>query len=108
MSFGRTRMEGKAVERDGGPAFPNPGMYYLRGNEPTEINPAVDGMSLRDWFAGQALTGFLTQTVSEECESGARDLVARWPCRSNTEQHTLARLVYSMADAMLATREARS
>ena len=30
---------------DGGPAFPGP------------IHPGHDGMTLRDWFAGQALVG---------------------------------------------------
>lgn len=36
---------------DGGPAFPLP---------VTEWNPGNAGMSLRDWFAGQALIGLLS------------------------------------------------
>ena len=37
-------------QRDGGPAFP-------RG--PTDMSDGQSGMSLRDWFAGQALLGIL-------------------------------------------------
>lgn len=60
-------------EEHGGPAFPckTPGEYYT-------------GMSLRDWFAGQALTGM---------ELGKGD--------SFTERAALA---YEYADAMLKER----
>lgn len=36
---------------DGGPAFPRP------ANPP--YNSSANGMSLRDWFAGQALAGIM-------------------------------------------------
>lgn len=39
---------------DGGPAYPS----VLYKQEPTE-NSASDGMSLRDYFAGQALAGLV-------------------------------------------------
>ena len=50
---------------DGGPAFPTPGEEFIEG--PQGIGPASQwgmepkpGMSLRDWFAGQALAGLTT------------------------------------------------
>ena len=59
---------------DGGPAFPNRG---VNSHGPSNY----DGMSLRDWFAGQALAG---------CNSDDQELVAKW--------------CYEMADVMLAVR----
>lgn len=41
---------------NGGPAFPVPEVRDAEGNGITEGHP---GMSLRDWFAGQALAGYL-------------------------------------------------
>lgn len=40
------------------PAFP---VAFLQGNNPhgADAAPGQEGMSLRDWFAGQALTGLL-------------------------------------------------
>lgn len=60
--------------KDGGPAFPT-GTF------------ADEGMSLRDWFAGQAL-------ASGQCEGDCPD--------------SLAELCYRIADAMLKARETRS
>jgi len=62
---------------DGGPAFPLP-----MGSETTEGN---QGMSLRDWFAGQALVGLIAQ------------------CSMPNEVYT--RMAYSLADTMLQQRE---
>lgn len=43
---------------DGGPAFPIPASKYE--DHITEYSvPEQSGMSLRDWFAGQALAGML-------------------------------------------------
>lgn len=42
--------------KDGGTAFPTP---YPGG--------AAPGMSLRDWFAGQALAGFLAGSPDADC-----------------------------------------
>lgn len=69
---------------DGGPAFPQNELSHL-GFEP--------GMSLRDWFAGQALVSM-----------GDR----RWEGDANetaTQKH--ARAAYAIADAMLSAREGR-
>ena len=62
---------------DGGPAFP-------------KLYNATAGMSLRDWFAGQALAGLFSQ--SEIANAPSAD--------------ALAQIVYGMADAMIAEREA--
>ena len=45
-------------QRDGGPAFPVPQMVYPKDGAPHYV---IDGgLSIRDWFAGQALPGILT------------------------------------------------
>jgi len=72
---------------DGGPAFP---MSY--DNSLAYTYPSHQGMTLRDWFAGQALAGFIdfgTKSDDEYFELGAR-------------------AAYLMADAMLAAREVKS
>lgn len=68
---------------DGGPAFPLPDSSSSFNSS---LNGGIDGMSLRDWFAGQALAGVL-----------AFNSVASQP-------ETVAVLAYLMADAMLAHR----
>lgn len=68
---------------DGGPAFPS----VLYKQEPAE-NTAYDGMSLRDWFAGQALAGLIAH----------EGLGAQSHCES------LATGAFAVADAMLRAR----
>lgn len=70
-----------STPKDGGPAFPALGPNY-----PYSEN----GMSLRDWFAGQALAGFIAASAN-------RNILAKLE----------ASMCYQMADAMLAAREAR-
>lgn len=66
--------------KDGGPAFPpHPGSQH-------------QGMSLRDWFAGQAAVGLTWQAGGP------------W----EQEADNIARGAYVMADAMLAAREGKS
>jgi len=64
----------------GGPAFPHP------GNENQNVWPEL-GMSLRDYFAGRALSG----------------LIARH--RAEVAWSDVAPQAYRIADAMLAERE---
>ena len=61
---------------DGGPAFPVPNDANVNGQA---------GMTLRDWFAGQALSGLCVDEYSSV--------------------KTGARRAYELADAMLAERE---
>jgi hypothetical protein len=65
-----------ATRDDGGPAFAHGD--HTNGGHP--------GMSLRDWFAGQALAGLLASNQGQN-------------------QNELAWLAYAAADAMLAARK---
>jgi len=49
-----------------------------------------DGMSLRDWFAGQAMTGYIAWSPNGVEDQG--------------DPRDLAKFVYSVADAMLEAR----
>ncbi len=68
-----------------GPAFPCSHVDYLQF-----------GMSLRDYFAGQAVGAILTLDMTEA--PGVR------PKAGEDGNAMLARLAYSLADAMLAER----
>lgn len=75
------------MKHDGGPAFPQD-LQGRRGD-----NPEYQGMSLRDWFAGQVAAG-------DAAANGG------WASRAS-EDATMprARLYYRIADAMLKARE---
>ncbi len=82
---------------DGGSAFPSPERtlpaeagYYK------QLIPAQSGMSLRDWFAGQALAG-LTSRLSNADYDDIRNGI-----RAGGHE---ARIAGLLADAMLAERE---
>lgn len=82
---------------DGGQAFPVPCAPDSQGG----LNWAMPGMSLRDWFAGQALAGTLATygdqralaALQKECPDPG-DACGR-----------IANACYAFADAMLAERE---
>lgn len=77
---------------DGGPAFPSEGEGH--GN-PLYHSP---GMTLRDWFAGQALTSIADPAMDSFCQDG----------RSVEDGAAgLAAIAYAIADAMLAARKER-
>lgn len=65
-----------SIGHNGGPAFPY--------NFPPDNPFGGEGMSLRDWFAGQALAGM-------DVDGGSPETNARW--------------AYRVADAMLAARK---
>jgi hypothetical protein len=69
---------------DGGPAFP--GFDYVA--QDGKVNPS--GMTLRDWFAGQALAGLLAAVPKD----------TPW-----LDTDHLASLAYDAADAMLTARK---
>lgn len=77
------------VKVDGGPAFPRPAsaVEVLPGTGGGNIDLGADGMTLRDWFAGQALTRVLIE----------------WPLDGKNKT-IVARQCYELADAMLAER----
>lgn len=79
---------GSPAANDGGPAFP-----VQELNADGTPYALTVGMSLRDYFAGQALVGLIAQSMGT---AGA-----------SNPQHG-AEYAYAMADAMLAARNARS
>ena len=64
---------------DGGPAFPHIPSHGSR-----------EGMTLRDWFAGLAMSGFCADPSNHEVFDGMEDMAIN---------------AYRVADAMLAARE---
>ena len=68
---------------DGGPALPTADAYHPSG----QIAYGRKGMTLRDWFAGQALTGLLAGRGNNG------DKAPNW-----------ANVSYAIADAMLKAR----
>lgn len=84
---------------DGGPAFPHTELVQDICGPDGHVNrhrvyPAMPGMSLRDWFAGQALQQFANQ----------RDYNIWELKRSAAARAEIATAAYNIADAMLAAR----
>ena len=76
-----------AKKDDGGPAFAHGGQPH---HETRFTAAAQHGMSLRDWFAGMALQGYMA-SVNEDV------LVP--------DEEQAARTAYQVADAMLEARD---
>ena len=74
--------------KDGGSAFPNAGY-----DGPDNCADPVPGMTLRDWFAGQALAGIINACAMDTRRNG------------ESMETMFARKAYYIADAMLAARE---
>lgn len=72
-------------EQDGGPAFPQSDLSGY-GMGPAEVQN--QGMSLRDWLAGQALAGWMASFGPDD----------------GVKASGVAQLAYELADAMLAAR----
>jgi hypothetical protein len=83
---------------NGGPAFPTHAEPVI-GGYPVPIG----GMSLRDWFAGQAMAAMLTGVVGRI--GAAKDVYAyaAGPCNS-----VIVARAYAIADAMLEARKVKS
>ncbi len=69
---------------DGGPAFP-------MGYHPESIHADHSGMTLRDYFAGQAMAAIITSVY----------------CTPETIYTEVSSRAYAQADAMLKAREAK-
>lgn len=83
-------------EKNGGSAFPvHEIQSEYRDGRYHDVWRPQDGMSLRDWFAGQALSGLLAAEAHEQA-------IGYTPDRA-TE---MAGKAYGLADAMLKAREA--
>ena len=76
------------MKKDGGPAFPRTPANVEWSDGSRNFFEDQDGMTLRDYFAGQALAGYMAD--------------------ANVSDHNRAALVkscYELADAMLAERD---
>jgi hypothetical protein len=73
-------------ELNGGPAFPQV------GRDAWNDHFQLGGMSLRDWFAGQAMVGWLAGAPNTDI-----DMATKRICALNC---------YELADAMLKARDA--
>lgn len=78
-------------QEDGGPVFPSPIATDGDGNV---MQPQYWGMSLRDWFAGQALAGMHAYGVDNIVSRNTLD----WDA-------DIAKRAYDAADAMLRARQ---
>ena len=84
------------IKSDGGPAYPV--TYSHEHNGGIQNFQEWSGMSLRDWFAGQALVGMLAYShVNPQ----------RGNYHENCSVEGAAADAYRYADAMLAEREKR-
>lgn len=77
------------MKQTGGPAFPRPSSTYDPDHTQYGFDAAHDGMSMRDWFAGQVIARLIGVYGFEDGE----------------DKRILAERAYEMADAMLAERE---
>jgi hypothetical protein len=75
-------------EKDGGPAFPRPSVSLSNGGQEW----GCDGLTARDWFAGQALAGLVQLVTAVKGPVAAEEL---------------ASIAYGVADAILAERDKR-
>ncbi len=76
-----------STKETGGPAFPIPVVSQNQATGETSIWQTEGGMTLRDYFAGQALIGMVSRAYRADGESGI-----------------VAASCYKFADAMLAER----
>ncbi|GGD11867.1 hypothetical protein [Aureimonas glaciei] len=77
---------------DGGPAFPEAVAVGPSG----DVYPGMGGMSLRDWFAGQALPAVAERALIHGKEVGDKTI--------SEMLSGIAGASYDIADAMLAAR----
>lgn len=75
---------------DGGPAYPT--HVQTTSVDGQEFSYTMQGMTLRDWFAGQALAGFIATFAHPQAINPP-------------EPENAAGWAYQYADAMIAARE---
>ena len=78
--------------KDGGPAFPVPEGEDKYGDV-QRMEPGHRGMSLRDWFAGQAVMGICVDARQDQSPLTKKAIPA------------ISEMAYLIADAMIAQRE---
>lgn len=85
--------------KDGGPAYPS-GKSEQAGWE--NSLPYYEGMSLRDWFAGQALPALIGNMRSPELLDNLKQIAKD---DGVSVEQIFAAASYEYADAMIAARE---
>lgn len=90
---------------DGGPAFPVPplvidGKYW----DPSEMHEGHLGLSLRDWFAGQAIPELIR--IVDGATAGRDDVPDSIAAKAAAK--VVAIQAYQMADAMIQARKAKT
>jgi hypothetical protein len=94
-------MGNKPVE-DGGPAFPFARQELCNGDA---VGPEF-GMSLRDWFAGMAMSAYLSSDVAlTQLSQAVEESLPPGADRRAVTRQILAKRAYLQADAMIAYRE---
>jgi len=79
------------MSNDGGPAFP--GETVMKTDEGFEVQR---GMTLRDYFAGQAMAALIPVCL-HDTDDDANPAIRRYP-------EYISKLAYANADAMIAAR----
>lgn len=92
-----------AEDKSGGPAFPQPPIVGPDGAVTFPWGYGMQGMDLRDYFAGQVLTA-LQLGFSSEADVAKRVLEAAGRTLDGTTG-VIARAAYEIADAMLEARK---
>ena len=93
-----------STENDGGPAFPTTPVLHVYQPDTSGVGTGCGpGMSLRDWFAGQALAGCTALQDGRFHDAKKHPSLEEWRAATRMED---AVWCYAMADAMLKAREA--
>ena len=79
------------TDKTGGPAFPTDNAHQTGPH-----SYHVEGMTLRDWFAGMAMQSMINHNLKGQ---------EPWPCSDKTWTEAIAEESYLMADAMLVIRD---
>lgn len=87
------------TQPDNPPAFPQTGVVNPVSHGNAWASEPHPGMTLRDWFAGQALAGIITAPDQWTADRDASAPIQTWG--------DLASASYQAADAMLRAREAK-
>lgn len=96
-----------STKDDGGPAFPAKRTEHrpiVEGGAPFPVEAHYTGLSIRDWFAGMALSG-ICASINNEAMANAVTAAAK--AHGVHEEEFAAKQAYALADAMLAEREKR-
>ncbi|HIE4430012.1 TPA: hypothetical protein ACXM9H_000983 [Burkholderia multivorans] len=86
----------------GGPAFPIP----LAEGQGYQGHAPCDGMTLRDYFAGKALSGLLAEPIVEGVTPSSIHCTPNFDSDGAQPGDRIATAAYALADAMLRARGA--